>query len=238
MTSRSVRASIATAVAVLVGLSATAAHASAYRYWSYWDGSAGTWTFSGAGPAFSIPSDGDVLGWTFGITSEDGSVEAQPATAPDFAAVCGAADPAPGSKRVALIIEPGDVRVAPEGETPFAPIATCVIAGDDDTGYDVVRSVVEVRTDNGLVCGLAGYPASECAPILDDTEVAALASQVMSDTGDAAGAPDSSGTASAAMAAEDSSGTPLATLAVAALLMAGAAVALIARRRQGRDTHA
>jgi len=88
------------------------------------------------------------------------------------------------------------------------------------------------------VCGLAGYPASECAPILDDTEVAALASQVMSDTGDAAGAPDSSGTASAAMAAEDASGTPLATLAVAALLMAGAAVALIARRRQGRGTHA
>lgn len=229
MTSRSVRASIATSVAVLVGLSATAAHASAYRYWSYWDGSAGTWTFSSTGPAFSIPSDGDVLGWTFGITSEDGGVEAQPANSPDFASVCGAADPSPGSKRVALIIEPGDVRVAPEGETPFAPIATCVIAEDDDTGYDVLRSVVEVRTDNGLVCGLAGYPAAECAPILDDAEVAAITVTH--------GATDTE-LVSASAPTEDSSGTPVATLAVAVLLMAGAAVALIARRRQGRGTHA
>ena len=74
-------------VAAMVG--STPAHAASYRYWSYWWVQDGTWTFATAGPASSMPTDGAVEGWHFGITPQSGG---QP---PGFAA-SGAVDQACG----------------------------------------------------------------------------------------------------------------------------------------------
>ena len=59
MTTR--RRAIAAAFAVTMAVVAPAAflpaasHAAAYRYWSYWLGSEGDWTFANVGPAFRGP---------------------------------------------------------------------------------------------------------------------------------------------------------------------------------------
>jgi len=66
---------------------------------------------------------------------------------------------------------PGD---APAGETPHGTVAGCVHVPDGATGMDVLMAAVGsggVRigtgADVGLVCGIAGYPRSECAPVVD-----------------------------------------------------------------------
>lgn len=173
---RPVRAVACLAAAIVVTITATgSAHASAFRYWTYWRGDDGSWTFSSAGPAFVIPQDGDVDGWRFGISTEAGSAAGAPATEPSFDAVCGDMVAPEGQKRVALIIDPGSVAQAPPAQSPPPSVTTCVVIAGDATGYDVLRSVTTVRVnDKGLVCGVGGYPTGECAPVLSDDEVAAI----------------------------------------------------------------
>ena len=36
----------------------------------------------------------------------------------------------------------------------------------DASGYDILRSHLTVRVEGGLVCGIGGYPAFECAPAI------------------------------------------------------------------------
>ncbi|WP_449351583.1 ATP-binding cassette domain-containing protein [Streptomyces shaanxiensis] len=55
---------------VLAGLllSVTApAHATGYRYWSFWDRTGTTWTYATQGPSTAVPSDGDVQGFRFAV---------------------------------------------------------------------------------------------------------------------------------------------------------------------------
>lgn len=238
MTARTLaRAAGATALAVAACvLVAPSAQASAYRYWTYWQAPTGTtsWAFATQGPGTSLPADGSVEGWSFGVTTESGSADDAPSIAPEFDAICADTPAAAGSKRVALVVDTGPAAVAPDGEVPPAPIATCVLADQQASGYEILRSVVEVRTEDGLVCGVAGYPARECAPVLDDAEANALLAA-------AAAAPAPTGSASAAAGSESGmaadqqpvsgGGTPWATLAVGALLIAGAAIGVAIRRR-------
>lgn len=228
---------IAACAAMLVGPLATSAHASAYRYWTYWQGGADGWAFASAGPAFTAPADGSVEGWSFRVSAESGTADAAPSTPADFTTVCGTEVAPEGTKRIALVIEPGPPAIAPSGETPFAPIVTCVTAEADATGYDILRSVVEVRTEDGLVCALAGYPASECAPILDDAEVLALTGieHGSAPTGlllDTPGSAMNSATDAAAGAESSTPGSPVASLAVVALLAIGALQFVWLRRRR------
>lgn len=174
------RASVrATRLAALVALSlalsgvlavalSTPAQAAAYRFWSYWQGSSGSWTFSQAGPSAVLPADGTVEGWRFGITTEAGTADAAPRIEASFEALCGQTAPAEGSKRVGLVIDFGDAAEAPGGETPPTAIATCALVPVDANGYAVLRSVAQVRTESGMVCGVDGYPARECAAVVDD----------------------------------------------------------------------
>jgi hypothetical protein len=100
-----------------------------------------------------------------------------------------------------------------------------------------------VRVENGLVCGIAGYPADECAPVLDDSEAEAMLSAISrGDTTPTAVAAEASGGPDAATATSpDPSapvdtggpGTPLATLAVGLLLIGGTALWYL-RGRRGR----
>jgi hypothetical protein len=165
-------ASTVLSIAAALGV-ATAAHAAAYRYWTYWQGGSGTWVFASAGPASVIPDDGSVEGWSFAITTTAGSAEDAPSIAPSFDAICGATSPQAGSKRVALVVDPGSAEDAPTGQRPPSPISTCIVADEDATGYQVLRTAATVRTDKGLVCAVDNYPAGECAQIVDDPTTAA-----------------------------------------------------------------
>ena len=235
---------LALAVAATV-LVAAPAHASAYRYWTYWQAPAGaaTWSFATQGPGTSLPPDGSVEGWSFGVTTTSGSRDDAPSAAPDFASICGSTPAEAGRKRIALVIDSGPAAVAPDGELPPDPVATCVVIDEQASGYDVLRSVTEVRTEDGLICGVAGYPARECAPVLDDAEAnALLAAAAAAPTAAAPTATTPGGSTSVAAGGMSTApdagttGTPLATLAVAALLLGGGAVVVAARRRRSRAT--
>lgn len=213
---------------------AAPAQGSAYRFWTYWQAGPGetAWTYATQGPATAVPADGSVEGWSFAISSDAGARDAAPRIAPDFAKVCGDVTATEGTKRIALVVDSGVPGIAPEGEAPFEQRAECIVIEQEATGYDVLRSVLEVRTENGLVCGLGGYPARECAPILDDAEVMALTTAAHGSS-DPQASPDAG--ASSADATSDTSGStgsPLATVAVIALLLAAGASALWFRRRR------
>ena len=247
MTRATARSAGALALAVLaVVLVAAPAQAAAYRYWTYWQAPAGAsaWAFATQGPGTAVPADGAVEGWAFGVTTASADPDDAPAALPDFAAVCGATAVQPDSKRVALVIDPGPAAVAPDGDTPPPPRTTCVVAAEEATGYEILRSVVEVRTESGLVCGVDGYPSTECAPVLDDAEAQALLAAASTEadasvaSGPAADAAPSDPTDSAPAA---DAGSPAATIAVVGgLAVIGVAVLVwrsVSGRRDSRVRH-
>lgn len=218
-TRTSLRVTGALALVTMAGvLVAAPAQAAAYRYWTYWQAPAGAtaWAFSTQGPGTSVPADGAVEGWAFGITTASADPDDAPAAAPDFASICGDTPAQPGAKRVALVIDVGPAAVAPDGDTPPASRSTCVVAAEDATGYEILRSVVEVRTESGLICGVDGYPTAECAPVLDDAEAQALLAAASAEPEATAQAPDAaaSDTTAADAPAGTNSGSPIATIAV------------------------
>ncbi len=145
---------------------APAADAASYRYWSYWLGGDSGWSYSSWGPASLRPADGSVEGWRFGVGQGTGGAGLAPRSAADFDQVCGGTQPAPDTKRVAIIIDSGLAEHAPPGESPRGTWAMCVTAPPSATGFDILRAAASVRTQSGMVCGLAGYPASECAVVV------------------------------------------------------------------------
>ena len=202
---------------------APAAEAASYRYWTYWQGGAGSWAFATAGPAALIPADGSVEGWRFAVTTQAGSAGDSPRPTPSFAEICGQTPAAEGSKRVALVVDPGPASVAPEGQVPPSAIVACVEADVDATGYQVLRSLTGVRTENGLICGIDGYPAGECAPVVEDPPA--------TPAGDPSPTESTTAAAPARTPAEQAPGTPLATVAVVALAAAVGGLVLWRRRR-------
>lgn len=164
---------IATAVvAALVVIAAVlvpsaAANATAYRFWSYWTGGAGSWSFSSIG-ASRLPPDGSVDGWRFAVSPATSSTT-PPRSTPSFRRLCGGVDADAGAKRVGLVIDFGTSADAAPGEAPpRQQVATCAVVPDAATGYDVLASVVQIRVEDGLVCGLGGYPQRGCGEPVDD----------------------------------------------------------------------
>lgn len=155
--------------------SSPSAHAASYRYWSYWLGSEAGWSYSSWGPASVRPTDGSVEGWRFGVGVGTNGAGLMPRNAPDFDQVCVDTPAQPNSKRVAIIIDPGVIDHAPDGESPRGAWAMCVTAPPAATGFDILKAAASVRTQSGMVCGLAGYPARECAVIVDDPRTPAVA---------------------------------------------------------------
>lgn len=221
---------LALALTAVALIGAPAAHGAAFRYWTYWQGDEGAWTFATAGPAARVPADGAVEGWRFAVTSQAADAADAPRTAASFAEICVDTPASPGTKRVALVVDPGEQGSAPDGQQPPAPIATCVQAEEDATGYALLRSVTDVRTDGGLICGIAGYPTGECAPVVDEADIApeptasaGADTEVQVVTGMAPG------TVPAA-APEPTSGPPWVSVAVMGALV-GLALVLWRRRR-------
>lgn len=168
MTQRRVLAAtiIVVAAALAPVMTATAAQAAAYRYWSYWLGADGQWSFANVGPSSRVPADGTVDGWRFSVSGVAGND--RPSFAPDFDTVCADTPAQEGRKRVAVIVDPGLAQDAPDGEQPPGAWALCVVVDARASGYDVLRAAASVRVDDGLICSIGGYPARECAVVVDE----------------------------------------------------------------------
>ncbi|WP_371584319.1 SCO2322 family protein [Streptomyces sp. NBC_01314] len=139
------------------------AHASAYRYWSFWDRDGSAWTYATQGPSTARPSDGDVQGFRFAV-SRDSADAAQPRGAADFAAICGETAARGGEKRVALVIDFGTAADAPAGETPPTARTACARVPDDASTAEALASVAKpLRYDtNAMLCAIADYPGKGC----------------------------------------------------------------------------
>ena len=74
-------------------------------------------------------------------------------------------------KLVAVVLDYGTAADAPKGEKPpHGVVAACVEIPKNGNGFDVLREAdVTVRQDGGLICGLNGYPRTECAPAVTAT---------------------------------------------------------------------
>lgn len=142
---------------------------SGYRYWTFWMSEGENWRFATEGPATTRTNEGDVFGWRFAITTASATEDAQPSiSARDaFADACADVPFAAGEHRLAIVIDYGKADQAPEGEVPPANRIECVLALDGSTAAQSLSTIANLRVDQGFVCGVDGYPASECAPVVE-----------------------------------------------------------------------
>ena len=143
--------------------------AKGYRYWGYFQASAGasSWSAAMTGPSVEV-KDGDVEGWAFVFSSND-IPAVEPMMDPDFATLCGQTPETSGRIRVGLVVDFGAGNIAPDGEVPNEFFSDCVVVDKGSVGLDVLKAALEVRAgDSGLICGIAGYPATECGAEIDE----------------------------------------------------------------------
>ncbi|PCG82340.1 hypothetical protein CIB93_30545 [Streptomyces sp. WZ.A104] len=149
------------ASAVLLG--AGSAEAAGYRYWSFWEGNGKNWEYATQGPAVLRPDDGTVQGFRFAVSEDSGDAD-QPRRAPDFGAICADTPAEDGSKRIALVIDPGTAADAPDGEKPPALRTACAQVAPDASSADALAAVAKpLRYDSSaMLCAISGYPKSGC----------------------------------------------------------------------------
>ncbi|MFJ1924181.1 SCO2322 family protein [Streptomyces sp. NPDC088131] len=212
---------------VLSVLGAGTAQAAGYRYWSFWEGSGSGWAYATQGPSLVRPDDGSVQGFRFAV-SADSQDAAKPRRSPDFAKICADTPAKDGSKRVALVIDPGTAADAPQGETPPPPRTACARVPEDASSAEALASVAKPLRygSDALLCAISGYPAAGCGE------------QVSSTTGTESGRATASAptsTAASAPGGGDSGGGPSAGVlfGVGAVLLLGIAAVAQARRRRG-----
>ncbi|MFF8400327.1 SCO2322 family protein [Streptomyces sp. NPDC015684] len=211
------RAATLLVAALVLLLPATAAHATGYRYWSFWERSGGHWTYATQGPSMVRPDDGAVQGFRFAV-SADSADATRPRGAADFTTICADTPAKAGTKRVALVLDFGTAADAPSGERPPARRTACARLAPDATSADAVAAVAKpLRYDtNALLCAIAGYPRQGCGE------------QVSADREPQAAAPGGRG-ADGGSGGGPSLGLPVGVGVVAVL--AGAAVWQARRRR-------
>ncbi|WP_055550723.1 SCO2322 family protein [Streptomyces sp. NBRC 110028] len=150
-------------VAVLAG--AAPAQAEGYRYWSFWQrGGDGGWTYATRGPSAVRPGDGDMIGFRFAV-SEDSQNASRPRGTARFGTVCDADAPAEGgTKRIAVVLDFGTGRDAPDGRTPPRSRTACARVGENATAGEALAAVAKPLRYNSsaLLCAIAGYPRSGC----------------------------------------------------------------------------
>ena len=155
-------------LALVAGAPAARAE-TAYRYWSYWQVRDGAWSFATVGPAASLPEDGAVEGWRFVVTTAQGTSDDAPRLPAGtvFDDACGGTPSQAGRKRIAILLDFGTVADAPTGQEPPPSRAACVVTDPDASGAQVLGALADIRAEGGLVCAIDGYPASECAAVVD-----------------------------------------------------------------------
>ena len=209
----SARVGLAVAVACATVAIAPAARAdAAYRYWTYWHANGASWEFAQSGPAATAVTDGSVEGWRFAVSTAAGSPDLAPRTdaAAAFDAVCGTTPKPDGRARVAIVLDFGDAADAVDGASPPTSTSACAIVPDGSTGAQALSSAFDVRAENGLVCAIAGYPATGCADLVDTSAMAP--------------------TQAPAPAPSATTGSPVATIVV--IVLAGIVAIVLQRRRR------
>ncbi|WP_327711348.1 SCO2322 family protein [Streptomyces sp. NBC_00464] len=212
--------------AVLAVLGTGTAQAAGYRYWSFWEGSGSGWAYATQGPSLVRPDDGSVQGFRFAV-SADSQDAAKPRSSPDFAEICADTPAEGGTKRVALVIDPGTAADAPDGETPPALRTACAQVAQDASSAEALASVAKPLRygSDALLCAISGYPASGCGE------------QVAQGHGETATADASAPTSAGVASGDDGSdgGGPSAgvLVGVGAVLLLGIAAVAQARRRRG-----
>ncbi|WP_406100297.1 SCO2322 family protein [Streptomyces sp. NBC_01013] len=228
------RAGRVTALLVVLGaalavLGTGTAQAAGYRYWSFWEGSGSGWTYATQGPSLVRPADGSVQGFRFAV-SADSQDAAKPRRAPDFTKICAATPAEDGSKRVALVIDPGTAADAPDGATPPALRTACAQIPEDASSAEALASVAKPLRygSDALLCAISGYPVSGCGEQVTGNEGAGDSRTATAD----ASAPTSAGVA---VGDGPDHGGPSAgvLVGVAAVLLLGIAAVAQARRRRG-----
>ncbi|MGW3655303.1 SCO2322 family protein [Streptomyces sp. NPDC005151] len=203
--------------AALTVLGAGTAHAAGYRYWSFWEGKGSGWAYATQGPSLVRPDDGAVQGFRFSV-SEDSRDSAKPRRTPDFATVCADTPAKDGTKRVALVIDPGSAADAPAGETPPALRTACAQIAPGASAAEALASVAKPLrySSDALLCAISGYPASGCGEQVSGSGHTASVSPSSSHPGNGRSGP--------------STGV---LVGLGAVLLLGIAAVLQARRRRG-----
>ncbi|MBT1190035.1 hypothetical protein HET69_40195 [Streptomyces sp. CJ_13] len=217
---------------LLTLVAAGPALASSYRYWSFWDGSAGQWAYASLGPSMARPADGSAWGFRFAVSKDAGDEAARPRAAADFGAVCGATPAAEGKKRVAVVVDFGLPADAPSGEKPpqDAPRSACAQIAPEATAAEALAAVAKPLRYNSaaLLCAVSGYPKQGCGEPLAEGSGSGTASSPAPASGSADG-PDSASPAGSGSG--PSAGLLVGIAAVAAL---AAAALWQSRRRRTR----
>lgn len=158
---RALRATLALVLAAaFAALTVAPAQAASYRFWGFFQLTDATWGFAQKGSDQTVPADGTVEGWRFAVA--DANSSRMPRATPTFEQICAATPPRAGSKRVGLVIDFGRPADSADNATPPAATAVCAVVPTKATSTDVLRQAGELRIEKGLVCAVAGYPASDC----------------------------------------------------------------------------
>lgn len=142
--------------------SITPANAADYRYWTFWVTTNDSWSFANEGAGTLKATDQMVTGWKFAITGADNGLP--PTESAVFAELCPDTSEQAGTLRVAVVVDFNDQATAPEGETPPSPnVVKCVTVTEGQTAADALNAAgLEIRANDGFVCGINGYPKEEC----------------------------------------------------------------------------
>jgi len=159
---RSLAMSCAGTVVVACAVVAAPVQASEYRYWTYWTSTAQDWAFSSLGPAFRPAEEGIIEGWRLAVAGVDATKPPREQVADVYVRACGDVDRQPGILRIAVVLDYGTAADAPAGEIPPSPVIACAEVPEGATGFDALKSITEIRSERGFVCGLSGYPAAGC----------------------------------------------------------------------------
>ena len=203
-----------------------------FRYWNYSHLKGDTFEFAQTGPGDFTPKDGDVEGWRFGTSTVTTGIapRADLATV-NFDTVCGDFETATGEKRVAVLVDYGTAADADGTEIP-EPVAECAVVPENANGQQTLESVVDLRTDQSMICALDGYPAKGCGDPGGDAQVEADEATVAFTLPAAADETTvTAGDDNAEAAAEEDDGVSPALIAVLVLIAALAIVAVPLYRR-------
>ncbi|MFJ5190536.1 SCO2322 family protein [Streptomyces sp. NPDC088394] len=222
--------------AVLAVLGAGPAQAAGYRYWSFWEGSGSGWTYATQGPSLVRPDDGAVQGFRFSV-SEDSQDSAKPRRAAEFTKICADTPAKDGTKRIALVIDPGTAADAPAGETPPAPRTACARVAPDASAAEALASVAKPLrySSDAMLCAIAGYPGSGCGEQVSGDGNGSGSGSGNGTPGASASVSASPSGSAASSASGGSGGGPSAgvLVGVGAVLLLGIAAVVQARRRRG-----
>lgn len=150
-------------VTLIITLTPSPAHAeTAWRYWSYWTASNGTWELAMTGAADIEAVDGSVQGWRYITAGLEVGEDFAPRVDANFDSICGTTAKVDGLARVAMVIDFGDASDYEDGVSVAETISECVVIETGSPSSLLLPEIVEVREEAGLICGINNLPSSGC----------------------------------------------------------------------------